>query len=96
MAEPNADRDAERPVDDPELLGPPATPRWVKVSGVVAVIVIALVAVMLATGGPGEHGPGRHSGGDGDRPPAGIPKDHVPPSDLPEGHEPPPGHAPAQ
>jgi hypothetical protein len=41
------------------------TPRWVKVSAVIAVVVVALVGVMLLAGGPGEHGPGRHSGGDG-------------------------------
>jgi hypothetical protein len=37
-------------------------PRWVKVSGIVAaLIVVLLVAVMLLSGG--EHGPGRHFGG---------------------------------
>ena len=33
-------------------------PRWVKVFGLIAVVVVALVVVMLATG----HGPGRHHG----------------------------------
>jgi hypothetical protein len=32
------------------------TPRWVKVFGVIAVLVVLLIAVMLLTG----HGPGRH------------------------------------
>jgi len=42
------------------------TPRWVKVSGVVALILVLLVVVMLLVGGgPGGHGPGRHLGGDG-------------------------------
>jgi hypothetical protein len=37
----------------------PGTPRWVKVSGIVALVVIlVLVIVMFATGG--QHGPGRH------------------------------------
>jgi len=71
---------------DPELPAPPGTPRWVKVSAVIGLVLVAVVVVVLATGGPGEHGPGRHSGGDDDSPPAGIP----------EGHEPPPGHAPPE
>ncbi len=37
----------------------PGLPRWVKVSGIVAILVILLaVVVMLASGGG--HGPGRH------------------------------------
>jgi hypothetical protein len=35
------------------------TPRWVKVSAVLALILVALVVVMLLVG-PGGHGPGRH------------------------------------
>ncbi|MEU3641282.1 hypothetical protein AB0H23_34330 [Streptomyces albogriseolus] len=38
-------------------------PRWVKVSGLIALIVVLLVGVMLLVKGPGEHGPGRHFGG---------------------------------
>lgn len=45
---------------------PAGTPRWVKVSGVIAIVVGVLVVLML-TGpiGAGAHGPGRHlpSGG---------------------------------
>jgi len=44
----------------------PGTPRWVKVSGVVALVLLVLVVIALLTGGgPGDHGPGRHmsSGG---------------------------------
>jgi hypothetical protein len=33
------------------------TPRWVKVFGIVAVVVVLLFVVLLLTGG---HGPGRH------------------------------------
>jgi hypothetical protein len=42
----------------------PGTPRWVKVLGIAALVVILLVlVVMLAVGG--QHGPGRHPpGGD--------------------------------
>lgn len=35
-------------------------PRWVKVFGIIALIVLLLFVVMLLTGGG--HGPGRHSG----------------------------------
>jgi hypothetical protein len=37
------------------------TPRWVKVFGLVAVVVILLFVVVLVVSGPGGHGPGRHS-----------------------------------
>lgn len=36
---------------------PPATPRWVKVFGIVALAVVVLVVIALLSGG---HGPGRH------------------------------------
>lgn len=36
----------------------PGAPRWVKVSAVIAVVLLAFVAVALLTG----HGPGRHAG----------------------------------
>jgi len=68
------------------------TPRWVKMSGIVALVLILLVGVLLVTGG-GNHGPGRHTGS-GD---AGSP---APPSRVPEsggdgGHTPPAGgHTP--
>ncbi len=44
----------------------PGTPRWVKVSGIIAFVLVLLVVVMLVIGG-GSHGPGRHtpSGGAG-------------------------------
>lgn len=35
-------------------------PRWVKVTGAIALVVALLVAAMLLFGG-GQHGPGRHS-----------------------------------
>jgi hypothetical protein len=44
---------------------PPATPRWVKVSGIIAVVVVVLVVIMALAGG--EHGPSRHLPG-GDNP----------------------------
>ena len=42
---------------------PPATPRWVKVAGiVVGLFVLAVLAKVLLGGGVGGHGPGMHSG----------------------------------
>ena len=35
----------------------PGTPRWVKVSGIVVIVLVLLVAIMLLTG----HDPGRHT-----------------------------------
>jgi hypothetical protein len=43
------------------------TPRWVKVFGTVALVVVLLFVILMFTRGPGGHGPGRHtpSGGSG-------------------------------
>jgi hypothetical protein len=38
-------------------------PRWVKVSGLIAAILVALLLVMVVTGTGGPHGPGRHLSG---------------------------------
>jgi len=49
----------------------PGTPRWVKVFGIIALVLVLLVVVMIFTGG-GSHGPGRHlpsGGADGHAPP---------------------------
>ena len=58
---------------DPHDFVPTGAPRWVKVSGIIAAVLVLLVLiVMLASGG--RHGPGRHlrSGdGGGHAPPAG-------------------------
>ena len=35
----------------------PGTPRWVKVSGIIVVVLVMLVVIMLLSG----HGPGRHA-----------------------------------
>ena len=35
----------------------PGTPRWVKVSGIIVIVLVVLVAIMLLSG----HGPGRHT-----------------------------------
>ncbi|MEJ7772391.1 MAG: hypothetical protein WKF51_10860 [Geodermatophilaceae bacterium] len=41
-------------------------PRWVKISGIAAIILVLLFVIMLLSGVGGEHGPSRHSqSGDG-------------------------------
>ena len=82
MADPAAFHDA----NGTSTTGPP---RWVKVSGAIALVLVLIAIVVLATGGGGEHGPGRHSGDGGQSPPSAIP-------DFGDGgHQPPPGgHAP--
>ena len=51
---------SQTPVD-PNHIPPPSTPRWVKVFGIITIVVILVVAIMLATGLGGPHGPGRHN-----------------------------------
>ena len=44
--------------------GPPAypgIPRWVKVLGIVVIVLALLIAIALATGLGGPHGPARHA-----------------------------------
>jgi hypothetical protein len=48
------------------------TPRWVKVAGIVALVVALLVVVMLLIGGGGGHGPQRHGGAGGATAPPGV------------------------
>lgn len=60
MADPSANRDTHVGAE-----GEPTTgmPRWVKVFGIIAIVVVALFLILLVTGDPGGHGPGRHTGG---------------------------------
>ena len=37
----------------------PSIPRWVKLFGIIALVLLLLFGGMLLTG-PGQHGPGRH------------------------------------
>ncbi len=62
---------------------PPSTPRWVKVFGILVIIVVLLVVAVMFIGG-GEHGPGRHT-------PSGDASGQVPPSSVTEDHAPPEG-----
>jgi hypothetical protein len=55
----------------------PGTPRWVKVFGIIAAVVILLFVILMFTRGPGSHGPGRHTG-------SGSFGGHTPPSSVTE------------
>lgn len=39
---------------------PPNAPRWVKVSGIIIIILVLLFIILKFTGIGGDHGPGRH------------------------------------
>jgi hypothetical protein len=59
----------------------PGTPRWVKVFGIIVIVVVLLIVSFMFIGG-GEHGPGRHAssgqaGGQGAV--SSIMEDHVAP-----------------
>ena len=60
----------------------PGTPRWVKVFGIILIIVVLLVVARVFIGG--EHGPGRHT-------PSGDAGGQVPLSSAMEDHPPPDG-----
>ena len=63
----------------------PGTPRWVKVFGIVAIVLALLFVVMVFTDLGGRHGPGRHlPSGDarGDMPRANVTEDHTSPGAL--------------
>ena len=47
---------------------PPGAPRWAKVFGIIAAVVLVLFLVLLLTGS--DHGPGRHLDGGDDPAPA--------------------------
>ena len=47
----------------------PDTPRWVKVFGIIALVLVLLIVAMMFIGG--EHGPGRHTPS-GDTPPSSV------------------------
>jgi hypothetical protein len=44
------------------------TPRWVRIFGIIALVLVLVIAIIIITGIGGPHGPSRHlpsSGGDG-------------------------------
>ena len=53
----------------------PGTPRWVKVFGIIVVVLVLLAVIIMVTGIGGEHGPGRHL-------PPGAPGGHAPSGTL--------------
>jgi hypothetical protein len=59
------------------------TPRWVKVFGIIALVVVLLFVILMFARGPGgRHGPGRHipSGDTGDQaPPSSVTEDDTAP-----------------
>jgi hypothetical protein len=61
----------------------PGTPRWVKVFGIIVIVVAVLVVAWMFIGG-GEHGPGRHT-------PSGDAGGQVALSGPMEAHAPPEG-----
>ena len=67
--------DTDEPDETEAIVGPP---RWVKVFGALAMLVLLLFIVLLVTGRGGEHGPGRHglSGG------SSTVAEHVPPTGV--------------
>jgi len=42
----------------------PGAPRWVKISAIIAGVLVLLVVILLLVGG-GQHGPGRHLAANG-------------------------------
>lgn len=63
MAQPPVDPDAgDETRVEPDRGSTTGTPRWVKVFGAIALVVVALVVILLVFGGGG-HGPGRHTAG---------------------------------
>jgi hypothetical protein len=63
MTESTGDAEVDSPSQDIDAPKPPATPRWVKITGVVlALIVVAVVVKLAFGGGVGGHGPGMHGG----------------------------------
>ena len=58
MAQPPPDQPGR--ADGLEPTGPPAMPRWVKVSLIVVGTLLLVVVVLKLTGLTGQHGPGRH------------------------------------
>jgi hypothetical protein len=72
----------------------PGTPRWVKVFGIIVIVLVLLAGIIMFTGIGGQHGPGRHmpSGGSGGQlAPSSLIEDYTPPGAdlagyaLPEG-----------
>jgi hypothetical protein len=66
MPDPSRDRDIGESRVESDSGSTTGTPRWVKVFGVIALIVIGLFVIVALVGG--EHGPGRHTPGGSNTP----------------------------
>ena len=62
MAEPRQPRATEEDTRMADLPPYPGIPRWVKVSGIIVIVLVVLIAIVMFTGVGGEHGPWRHMG----------------------------------
>jgi hypothetical protein len=85
-----------KPEHESTLSTPPGMPRWVKMLGIITLILILLVGIMLLTG---EHGPGRHApSADASRetPRSAITEDETPSGGAPGGHTAPIDHGAQQ
>ena len=99
MADSSPYPESKRDTGDDAGVGPdrgsstsyPGTPRWVKVSGIIVIVLVLVVAIIKFTGVGGPHGPGRHmpSGG---TPPASAIGDDRPSGAGPAAHTPPIQH----
>jgi hypothetical protein len=91
MSQPRVEPDHES-----SLGSPPSMPRWVKVLGIMTLILVLLVGIMLLTG---EHGPGRHAPSADvarETPRSAITEDETPSGGAPGGHTPPFNHGAQQ
>jgi hypothetical protein len=58
--------------EEPDRGSTTKAPRWVKVFGIIALVLVLLVVIIMFTGVGGKHGPSRHI-------PSGNPGGHTPP-----------------
>ena len=63
-----------------------STPRWVKVFGIIALVLVLLFVIILVTDIGGDHGPGRHI------PSGDAGGDRLPIEEVQPGHTPPIQH----
>jgi hypothetical protein len=61
MADPPRSPDTDDTGAGPDRGPTTGTPRWVIVSGIIALVVVVLFVIVMLTGGPGGHGPSRHT-----------------------------------
>ena len=69
-------------------LPPYSTPRWVKILGIVALVLVLVFGILHLAGIGGNHGPGQHmpSGSTGAIPPSSVAVHQMWPDEGPGGH----------